>query len=431
MQGWLRPGRGTVASAYRGRILSGRDRVSVWNRWLERRLDVVLPEIMDREGFDMWIVIAREGNDDPVIPTLLPEPMRSARRRTILVFFRTDEGLERLSLVRYARGPYTAVWNPEEEGQWECLGRVVAERDPDKIGINISETYALADGLTKNEYDNLMAAIGDKYGRRLMGAERLAVGWLERRIPEEIDAYGGIMEIAHGIIGEAFSGRVIHPGVTTTDDVVWWIRQTMADLNVECWFHPTVMIQAVGQGPPAFQGGDTDRRNLIRPGDLLHCDAGLEYLGLATDSQQHAYVLGPGEHDAPEGLKQALAVGNRVQDIIIGEFVEGRTGNEILTACQEKVKAEDIKATFYTHPLGFHGHGAGTAIGMWDNQRGIPGMGDYPLFADTLYSIEFNVRCAIPEWGGREIMIGLEQDVHFDGKRCVWISGRQTELHLI
>jgi hypothetical protein len=422
-----------VAESYRGKILPLRARADVCNAWLTQRLDEILPELMQREGIDMWVVAAREYNEDPVIMTLLPEPAMSARRRTILVFSLKDDGsVERLTLDRYGHGDYyAAAWEPEQEGLYDCLARIVRERDPESIGLNVSETFAFADGLTHNEHTKLVAALGETYTGRVTGAERLAVGWLERRIGPELTVYPGIVEIGHAIIAEAFSTRTIQPGITTTDDVVWWMRQKMLDLGLQAWFQPTIDIQAFGdrRGPLAKQ--DPERRRLILPGDMLHCDMGFYYLGLATDQQQLAYVLRPGESDVPAGLKAGLAEGNALQDIHMEAMEVGRTGNEVLKAALDKAREAGINAMIYTHPIGYHGHAAGPTIGLWDGQGGVPGRGDYELFDDTCYSIELNVKKDVPEWDGQEVLFGLEEEAVLAGNKMRWLSGRQVEFHII
>ena len=419
----------TCADAFRNKILPLRQRAEVKNGWLRRRLDEVLSEIMRREGFDMWIVVAREYNEDPVIMTLLPEPAMAARRRTMLVFNGDQDGtLERLTLDRYGHGDYyAAAWDPDEEEQYECLGRIVRERDPQVIGINFSDTFAFGDGLSHGEYKQLAAALGEEYTGRAQGAERLCIGWLERRIQPELTVYPGILEIGHAIIAEAFSSRVIQPGITTADDVVWWMRQKMLDLGLKAWFQPMVDIQAPGQ---SYDEKESKRR-LILPGDLLHCDVGFYYLGLATDQQQNAYVLKPGESDAPKGLKAALAEGNRLQDIHAEAMVPGRTGNEVLKTALDKAREEGLNPSIYTHPIGYHGHGAGPTIGLWDRQEGVPGRGDYELFDGTCYAIELNVRRKVPAWDGQEVKMALEEDAVLTGGNLQWLSGRQTQLYLI
>jgi hypothetical protein len=260
--------------------------------------------------------------------------------------------------------------------------------------------------------------------KRTKPAARLCVGWLEKRLPEEIEAYQGLVEITHAIVSEAFSSKVITPSVTTTDDVVWWMRQTMHDLGVQAWFQPSVSIRA-----PDIT--NENRRKLIKEGDLLHCDIGFYYLGLATDIQQNAYVLKLGENDAPEGLKIALKEGNRLQDIHAEAMETGKTGNQILKTALDKAKGEGLKPSIYTHPIGVHGHAAGPIIGLWDKQEGVPGRGEYELNDDTCYAIELNIKKEIPEWNNLEIRMALEQDAVFTKGKLHFMAGRQRKLHLV
>lgn len=415
------------------KILPQRDRAKVRNEWLKQRLDEVLPAVMQREKMDLWIVSAREYNEDPVIMTLLPEPSMAARRRTILLFHLKPDGtVERLSLDRYGFGDfYKAGWNPDKESQFECLGRVVKELNPGTIGLNYSQTFAFGDGITHSEFERIIAAIGPEFAGRVRSAERVAVGWLEQRTQSELASYPGIVELDHAIIAEAFSSRVIHPGITTTDDVVWWMRQKMSDLGVQAWFQSTVDIQAAGEPFTPIGKSNSKERKLILPGDLLHCDVGFYYLGLATDQQQLAYVLKPGETDAPAGLKDGLAEANRLQNIHLHAMQLGRTGNDILKEALGTTRSEGINAMIYTHPLGYHGHAAGPTIGLWDMQDGVPGAGDYELFDRTAYAIELNVQKAVPEWDNQVVMFALEEDAVVDGGKCRWLSGRQTLFHLL
>ena len=415
-------------------ILSLRDRAQVVNRWLQYRMEHVLPQLMEREGFDMWIVAGREYNEGPVLMTLLPEEMLSARRRTILVFYQKDDGTMEHMLVgrhgildKYGLGKfYTEEWERDCEQQWECVARLIHERKPERIGINTSKTFAFGDGLTHSEFEQLTDALNPEYPDRLEGAERLAIGWLEKRTEPELDAYSRIVGIAHDIIAQAFSTRVIHPGVTTTEDVVWWMRQKAREMELISWFQPSISIQA-----PDTIDEDSKDRQLIMPGDLLHCDFGLKYLGLCTDTQQHAYVLKPGEKEAPDGLKDALATANRLQDIHAEEMLAGRTGNEILESALNRAGDEGIDAMIYTHPIGYHGHGAGPTIGLTDKQGGVPGRGDYQLFDNTCYAMELNIKQNIPEWDNNKVRMALEQDIAFTGEQVIYLAGRQTELHLI
>ncbi|OGD13808.1 MAG: hypothetical protein A2V76_00785 [Candidatus Aminicenantes bacterium RBG_16_63_14] len=408
-------------------VLSLKEQAAVYDGWLSVRLNKILPELMRREKLDMWLVICEEYNEDPVHLSLVPFASLSARRLSILVFFDRggDKGVEKFAVSRYGIGNlYPTVWKAPEEDQWRALARAVKERDPKRIGINEADVFAFGDGLSASKKKLLVQALGPEYSKRLVGAERLAVGWLERRLPEEIEVYHHICAIAHAIIAEAFSSRVITPGITTTDDVDWWIWEKMRSLGQTAWFNPSISIQR----PKSSPYGDSP---VIHRGDLLHCDIGINYLRLNTDTQQHAYVLRPGETEAPQGLREALAQGNRLQDILIGEMKEGLTGNQVLAAALKRAKDEGLRPSIYTHPLGVHGHAAGPTIGLWDRQDGVPGAGDYPLYFDTVYSIELNVRAAVPEWDNQDVQIALEQDAAFTGSGSFFLDRRQTELCLI
>lgn len=420
------------ADALRARILPLRSQADIRNGWLKQRLETVLPEILEREGIDMWIVACREYNEDPVVMSLLPEPQMNARRRTVLVFNRRPDGsLERLTLSRYPlEGFYEADWDPEKEEQQAALARVVRERDPRVIGLNISADFAFGDGLSHHEHEWVTTALGPTYADRVQPAERVCVGWLERRITLELTIYPEIVGIGHEIIAEAFSPRAIRPGVTTTDDVAWWMRQTMHDAGLRPWFHPIIDIQAHGEPPTKGTSASIARRTIL-PGDVLHCDMGFMYLGLASDQQQMAYVLRPGETDAPAGLKAALAAGNRLQDIHNEHMAVGRTGNEVLRLTLEQARAEGITPHVYSHAIGYHGHAAGPLVGLWDQQDGVQGIGDYPLFDNTCYSVELNVWHPVPEWDNQPVQMALEEDAALINGEMVWLNGRQTKLHLI
>ncbi len=416
-------------------ILSMRKRAQVRDAWLASRLDKVIPDLMRREGVDLWVLIAREYNEDPVVETMLPATWMSARRRTVLMF--SDPGpegtVERLAVSRYDVGEnFTGAWDQSmEPDQWKRIAEIVAERSPKKIAVNISPTFALADGLSSSQAESFRSALPELYRERIITGERLAIGWLETRIPQELVVYPSICRIAHRIIAEGLSSKVIQPGVTTTSDVRWFYRERIRDLKLTAWFHPSVSIQRNEEVEGSFLSNFISKDRVILPGDLIHIDFGITYLGLNTDTQQHAYVLLPGEKDAPEGLRDGMKIGNRMQDILTANFVVGRSGNEVLSRSLARARSEGINPMVYTHPLGFHGHGAGPTIGLWDQQEGVPGRGDYELFPHTAYSIELNVAVKIPEWGNQEIRIMLEEDAIFTGDEVRYLDGRQTELILI
>lgn len=415
------------------RILPLKERAALVDAWLRQRLDTLVPALMRREGIDCWILVAREYDEDPVVETMLPSTWLRARRRTILVFHELGEGrgVERFSISRYdVGGLFPGAWNPAEEpDQWKRLASLVAERDPDKIGIDRSLDFALADGLSSTEHERLRAALPERLRGRLVSAEKLALGWLETRTKEELALYPSLCALAHQIIAEGFAA--VRPGSTTTGDLEWWYRERIDELRLDTWFHPSVSVQRAGSEDAAVQFARKPGSETILPGDLLHLDFGITYLRLNTDTQQHAYVFAPGESEPPAGLVQALAVGNRLQDILTSSFQDGRSGNEILAAALTRARSEGIEATIYSHPLGFHGHGAGPTIGLWDQQAGVPGPGDYRLRRDTAYAIELAATVPVPEWGGMKVKIQLEEDAWFDGEKVLYLDGRQTTLHRI
>lgn len=437
--------RPSVAQAAQGRIvdtpgavLDQRARVGAVNRMLRQRLDDLLPRLMRESGIDMWLVINREYAEDPVYLTLVPEPVFAARRTTILMFHdRGEAGLERATVSRYPLGDfYEAVWEGGNlDEQWRRLAELIRERDPKTIGVNVSHDWPVADGLTASLRARLAAALGPELDSRVTSAEALAVRWLETRSALELEVYPHVVALARAVISEAFSPRVITPGVTTTADVAWAIRQRFADLDLQAWFMPSVNTQraSVACDPSNPFCGISD---IIRRGDVIHTDVGVCYLRLCTDTQEMGYVLRLGEIEVPTGLVRALAIGNRWQDQLTGSFEAGKRGNEILADTRAKSKVEEILGSVYTHPLGFFGHAPGPTIGMWDNQGPTPVRGDWKLYPDTAYAIEGNVIVQLPEWDGHWVRIKLEQDAVFTGEgpagdQVRYIAGRQTAWHVV
>ena len=409
------------------RVLTHREQAPLVRGWIQKRFETLLPALMQREKFDMWIVVSREYNDDPVFRSMAPLTTYSSRRRTTLVFHDRGGKVEAMSVGRFDYDGLYKVVPTANDAQWAGLRALVEERNPQSIGINTSEAWNHADGLTANEKEQLLTALGPTFAARTRSAEMLAVGWLEAKLPEETDAYRHVMKIAHRIIAEAFSNAVVKPGVTTSEDVVWWMRQRVAEMGLGQWFHPSVTIHRKGGLPP---GTPADARAIQR-GDMLHTDFGLVYLGFSTDTQHNAYVLLAGEKDAPAGLKAGLAAANRLQDLTMKYAVAGATGNAALAAALRDAKADGLVPAIYCHPVGYHGHAAGPPIGMTDYQTGVPVRGEYVFRRDTWHSIELNVRHPVPEWDNQPVMFALEEDAALLAGGWDWIDGRQTTFYLI
>jgi len=414
-------------------ILSEYDRIEPENRMVADRLENLLPELMEETGIDLWLIINREYAEDPVYFTLVPQPSFAARRTTMLLFHRKDDGtVDRLSVNRYPLGePYQVGWSGGNlDEQWSALGEILAERDPETIGVNMSATWPEADGLTHGLYEKLMAVLPDGFEDRVVSAENLVVRWLETRSEQEQAVYPHVVSIARRAIAEGFSNRTITPGVTTTDDVAWSLRDYFESRGLRIWFMPYVNIQRPGiecEADTPFCGIS----GVIQPGDILHTDVGICYLKLCTDTQEMGYVLRAGEYAVPEALQEALAEGNRWQDLLTDEFVTGRTGNEILAAAQNRMAREPWSFNVYTHPIGFVGHGPGPTIGMWDLPGAVPDTGDWPLHPNTAYAIEGNIGVPMADWDGQYVQIKLEQSAIYTGEEVIYLAGRQTEWHVV
>lgn len=409
-------------------VLPARDRAAIENRILAARLDTLIPAIMREQGIDLWLLVAREYFEEPVVASMLDAENFHARRRTILIFHDPGAGkpVERLTVSRYGLGGlFEPAWDPAKQpDQWQAAAEIIAARNPARIAINTSDLYQFADGMTVSQYDKFAAALPADLRKRLVSGEGLAIRWLETRIAAEMELYPTVVRTAHAIIAEAFSRGVITPGVTTAEQVQWWYRDRLLQLGLDPWFHPSVAIQR--QGAKGMLEGD----EVIRPGDLLWTDFGITYLRLSTDTQHLAYVLKPGETDAPVGLRQGLANSNRVQDILTRHFAVGRSGNAVLALARAEAIAAGLDPSIYSHPIGLHGHGAGPAIGFWDNQNADP-RGAGAINANTAWSIELTTYAAVPEWCGQRVDFRTEENAYFDGTRVRYIDGRQTKLTLI
>ena len=419
-----------------------RQQADMQQEWLRYRLDSVLPGLMRQYGVQLWVVPMREYNEDPVFWALVSPTTFFARRRTIYVFYDRgpDQGVERLALGGGSQGGLYQAYvardtvdpttrrRPElvGQGQWDLLARLILERDPRTIAVDISHTHAFSDGLSAGEWEQLSRALPPGYLPRVVRAEGLALDYQSIRAPAMLPVYRRMMEVVWAIIDTAFSNRLITPGKTTTDDVVWWMRQRVNDLGFGTWFHTDVDVQR--RSVDLADSGSV----VIQRGDVLHCDFGLTAMGLNTDTQHMGYVLREGERDAPQGLQRALLNSNRLQDLLLAEMRPGRAGHEVLAATLERMRAAGIDGTVYTHPIGDRGHGAGPLIGLWDHQEGVPGRGDVPLLPNTWFSIELQATTPIPEWNDQRVRSAQEEDAELgpDG-RVRWILRRQTDFHLV
>jgi Xaa-Pro aminopeptidase len=414
-------------------ILSEKNRAEVVNSVLKDRLNNLLPDLMDQSDIDMWILISREYNEDPVLKTMLPAEWLNARRRTIILFYRNKKNntIDKLAVARYNFGDnIISAWDKETQPiQWNRLVELIEERNPKKIGLNFSKDFNISDGLDKTDFDEFMEVLPSNFKNKIVSAETLSNLWIETRTEYEMELYEDVISITHNIISEAFSNSVIKPGLTTTTDIEWWMRQKVTELGLDTWFHPTVDIQRNSEFQKdhlsSFSERPTDK--IINYGDLLHCDFGITYLRLNSDCQRLAYVMKESDSNIPDFLTNAFKMGNQLQDILTNNFKHKLSGNDILLNSLNKAKNIGLRPSIYTHPLGSYGHSSGPTIGMWDSQGGVKGGGDYKLNFNTVYAIELNITTFISEWN-RDIKIMLEEAGFFGENGFRYVNNRQTKI---
>jgi hypothetical protein len=419
------------------KVLPVRERSQVINRILKKRLDTILPTVMRETGFDMWLILCWEDNWDPVFLTMLPAGVGTPKILLMLVLFdRGEQGVERINLSRanmldlYDTPHRLQTYNVQKpHPQWDLLRKTIEARDPKRIAINQGEVIWAADGLSATLKQNLLDVLPHKYVDRLASGEDLCRRWIETLSEDELEIYPHVVSVVHAILREMYSRKTIIPGVTTCDDLRWAFRQRCSDLGIvkETSF-PSFRIRRSDKMKEVFGQHDTT----IRHGDLVHCDVTSRYLRLITDTQQWAYVLRKGETDVPDGFKKIMADGNRLQDIFLGEFVQGRTGNEILQAALARGRQEGLNnPRIYSHSCGLLLHEPGPLIGHPFEQEFCIGRGEVELNYNSTFVAELSVDGVVPEWDGQTFRMGLEEQIMFTREGVEFIDGRQKSFHLI
>ncbi|QNM82749.1 M24 family metallopeptidase [Sphingomonas sabuli] len=408
-------------------IPTPREEARIRDQLLTERVKTILPRLMREQGIDAWVLSAREYADDVVMKSFFAGEQMTARRQTILLIVDPGAGqpLETHSIARYKVGDiFKPAWQPESKvGQFDRLAAMLRGRNVRRIAINVSPDNAFADGLSKGQHDAMMAAFGPELAARTVSSSPLVTRWLETRTPAELKRQGEVVRITHAILGEMYSRKVITPGRTSADDARWWLRERIAGLGLGTWFSPSISI---------FRNGskELDGDAVIQPGDLLHVDFGVTLYGLNSDVQHLAYVLRPGEREAPAGLRAGLRQANRMQALLLDALPGSASGNGALVKVRAAMAREGIDGTVYSHPLGLHGHGAGPAIGFWDDQAPSP-RGAAGIYPNTGWSIELQATAAVPEWGGQKVPFRLEENGWWDGRAFHWFDGHQQAFHLI
>lgn len=413
------------------KLLSQREQMDVRESWLQKRLGSLLLPMMKRHGIDIWIVVNEEFHSDPVTEHIVP-PIPIVGRRDLFIFIDRGERLERIAVVRYLeerlKNHYT-VLNPPRTEMAAALKKLVDERNPKTIALNMGGSRGQQSGLTYDGYKFLAETLGPENEKKFVSSAKLLTDYFDTRLPEELAHYEKAVLATDVITRRAFSNEVIKPGKTTVGDVRWWMMQQVNNLGLGIWFQPDLRVQRQAKTTSTSQQflSVADEKMVLEPGDLIHVDFGLIYMGLSTDWQKHGYLLKPGEKDAPAGLKAALKNTNRLQDILFGFAHAGMTGSEVYDATIAECKKQGIEAMIYSHPIGAHGHGLGASI---DFRRGIGGDEDR-LRLDAFTSIELNSSTAVPEWNDQKVTIMAEDDAVMTPTGYKFIRPRQTEFYLI
>ena len=270
--------------------------------------DLVLPEVMRENNVDMWITVNREGYDDP-----LTEDFGKGYVGSYGYYIFTDRGdgrIERAVLgvgtaLVTDNGAYDIFGSPDE------LKAFIEERDPQTIALNYARNIGAADGLSHTTYEKLSEDLGKRYSDRFVSAEKLASDFRSRRVATEIAAFARAGEFSRNIAERAFSNEVITPGVTTLEQVAWWMREQQFENNLGTSFGmPSVYIT----GPDGFVATSND--HVIQRGDFLAIDWGVGYLNFFTDVKRHAYVLKEGETHLPDSIQRAFDNGRKVRSIV-------------------------------------------------------------------------------------------------------------------
>lgn len=400
-------------------VKSLKEQEKIHDQILKERLEDILPTVLNESEVDAWLVVCREYNEDLVFRVLTPASYLTARRTMILAFVKDHGIIKRFSfcmpdedLDKY----YESAYKFNKEDQMEALNKILNQYDVKKIALNTSKESVFADGMTSGVYETFINGLDEKFKKRLTSDSLISTRLMEIRTKTEIALYPHVLDAAFYMIESMFSSENIIPNKTTTDDLVWYIKELARSLSLELWFNPTVDFQREDELP--------QQEGVIQAGDLLHCDFGIRYMNICTDTQRNAYVAKGNETEVPEVIAEGFKINNRFQDIVTGYFKEGRSGNEILKLSLNQAKKENIDATLYSHPTNVYGHGPGPTIGLYSNQDYIPYSGDISQVYDTVYALELNVR-------HKNYTLYSEETVLFDESGIHYLYPKRDEIYFI
>ncbi|KAL4249645.1 Peptidase M24 domain-containing protein [Abortiporus biennis] len=402
------------------RLPSLREQAIILDHWRDERLSHI-PELLKKHGVQAWLISQREYAEDTIWWSIKSAMEFAPHRRMVLFFHSNTSSL--------AGKPNPLRWVDNTGSVWTELLDILKEYNPQNIAINTDSNHAFGGGLHVGEFEALRENLGKKWTSRMVGKPKIGIEYVASRVSGQLQYYRSMQEITWALIEEAFSGRVIQPSVTTTEDVEWWYREKMQQQNLSTWNHPRVSVIT----PESFPGW-SGTKDIINEGDLLHVDFGITAMGMNTDTQHMAYVLqtSQGETDAPRGLKEGLKKANRMQDIVLMHMKPGKTGNQVLRECLEQMKSEGIEGQIYSHPIGDWGHSAGAVMGFTNLPEYVPHYGELEILPNTYYSIELYAYHFVPE-RNETLRFRIEEDAYWVDEVRGWefVRGRQEKFHLI
>lgn len=394
------------------------------NQIRREKFDLVLPEVMRENGIDMWITVGREGYEEP-----LSVDFGDPYMGDIGYFIFTDRGGDRIERAALAISDYLVTQSGAYDivtGEYD-LREFVAERDPQTIALNYSEHIAAADGLTHTYYQKLVEILGEPYVSRFVSSEKLVSDYRSRRVASEIAVFARAGELSRTIAERALSNEVITPGVTTLEDVAWWMNERLRENNLESSFGmPSVYLQNPGVDPSVSSA------RIIQRGDVIAIDWGVGYMNFFTDLKRVAYVLKEGETAIPAGLQKAFDNARAVRDILKANIKAGRRADETEALLNRKIEEAgfSVMATFNQpsddpekidviigcHSVGNVGHGSGPSIAWFHPKRA-----SFEIRETNLFSIELFAYTSVPEWGGGKVRIPLEDDAIVTHRGVEWL----------
>ena len=417
-------------------IASAQEARHRWERLCQIRrekFDLVLPEAMRSSHIDMWIVAQKENQDDPLYDIL-----GRGYTGSVGYYIFTDRGGDRVERVALGieGGMLEGCGAYDRVGDTAELKSFLAERNPRRIGINVSEQIGMADGLTWSLRRQLETAIGEPWTARMVPAESLVSNFLSRHTAGEIAAFAEAGELARQLAERALSNEVVTPGRTTLADVAWWMSDQLLERGLLSSFDmPSVYVT----GPDGIEATSSDR--IIQRGDILVIDWGVGYLNQFTDMKRIAYVLKEGEREVPAGFRHAFDQAVKVRDVLKRTIRPGPTAAQML----ETLTAEIERAGFSymqafnrpgsgpttdviigCHSVGDRGHGSGPSIAFFN-----PTQLTFPIVATNFLSIELFAYTPVPEWGGRKLRVPLEDDAIVTARGVEWVYPANPGIRVI